>query len=205
MVVRKVKKSPTAQENEELRRDMEGLFRNLQDIQQTLLKLRRKRGLRSILSAKRDSDNLEALQRQVRHARSTFEAGLAVSTNTAVGELVDGMDSMRLQIMAALTTLNEPLRTDHSTPTLTGSTEVSALPQIDVVLAPESHSSTKQWVSVEVDLDRATHKRGAAVYLLPYMGAYFFFCPPRSQRSQKDWSDRGLIRTYRGMFITDRT
>ncbi|KAE9384521.1 hypothetical protein BT96DRAFT_929245 [Gymnopus androsaceus JB14] len=177
MVVRKVQKSPTAQENEEICRDVEGLFRNLQDIQQTLLKLRRNHGLRLVLFAKKDSDNLEALQRRVQHARNTFEAGLAVSTNIAVCEIVGSIDSiMRLQ-MTALTILNqEPLRTYHST--LTGSTSsggVSALPQIDVILAPESHSSRKQWVSVEVDLDRATHKRGAAVYLLPYMGAYFFF------------------------------
>ncbi|KAE9390664.1 hypothetical protein BT96DRAFT_925774 [Gymnopus androsaceus JB14] len=181
MVVRKVKRSPTAQENEELRRDMEGLFRNLQDIQKTLLKVTSKRGLRSVLSAKRDSDNLEALQRRVQHARNTFEGGLVVSTNiaavstiTAVGELVDGMDSMRLQIMALTTSNQEPLRTD-STVTGSASSELSALPQIDVVLAPESHSSRKQWVSVEVDLDRATHKRGEAVFLLPYMAAYFFF------------------------------
>ncbi|KAE9393129.1 hypothetical protein BT96DRAFT_232526 [Gymnopus androsaceus JB14] len=73
MVIRKVKRSPTAQENEELRRDMKGLFRNLQDIQNTLLKLRRKYGLRSVLFSKRDSDNLEALQRRVQHARNTFE------------------------------------------------------------------------------------------------------------------------------------
>ncbi|KAE9399246.1 hypothetical protein BT96DRAFT_704351 [Gymnopus androsaceus JB14] len=108
MVVRKVKRSPTAQENEELRRDMEGLFRNLQDIQETLLKLRRKHGLglRSVLFAKRDSDNLEALQRRVQHARSTFEAGLVVSISTTVCEIVGGMDSMRLQMMALTTTLN---------------------------------------------------------------------------------------------------
>ncbi|KAE9389285.1 hypothetical protein BT96DRAFT_406979 [Gymnopus androsaceus JB14] len=168
MVVRKVKRSPTAQENEELRRDMEGLFRNLQDIQETLLKLKGKQGLRSLLFSKRDSDNLEALQRRVRDARSTFEAGLAVSTNIAVCD-------MRLQIMALTTSNQEPLCTDHSTLTGSTSSELSALPQIDVILAPESHSSTKQRVSVEIDLDRATHKRGAAVYLLPYMGVYFFF------------------------------
>ncbi|KAE9409471.1 hypothetical protein BT96DRAFT_984546 [Gymnopus androsaceus JB14] len=180
MVVRKVKRSPTAQENEELRRDMDALFRNLQDIQKTLLKLRRKHRLRSVLFAKKDSDNLEALRRRVQHARSTFEAGLAVSTNIAVCEMVGGMDSVRLQMMT-LTTLNqEPLRTEslkHSTLADSASSKLSALPQIDaaaVILAP-SHSSRKHWVSVEIDLDRATHKRSTAVYLLPYMGAYFFF------------------------------
>ncbi|KAE9393120.1 hypothetical protein BT96DRAFT_1023191 [Gymnopus androsaceus JB14] len=156
MVLRKVKRSPTAQENEELRRDMEGLFRNLQEIQETLLKLRRKRGLglRSVLFVKRDSDNLAALQRRVQHARSTFEAGLVVSISTAVCEIV------RLQMMS-LTTSNEPLRVEspkHTTLAGSASSEFSVLPQIDaaaVVLAPESHSLR---VFVEIDLDRASHK-----------------------------------------------
>ncbi|KAE9393102.1 hypothetical protein BT96DRAFT_1023186 [Gymnopus androsaceus JB14] len=186
MVVRKVKRSPTAQENEELRRDMEGLFRNLQDIQETLLKLRRKHGLglRSVLFSKRESDNLEALQRRVQHARSTFEAGLVVSTNIAVCEIV------RLQMMSLTTSNQEPLRVEspkHITLAGSASSELSALSQIDaaaVILAPESYSSRKQWVSlsVEVDLDRASHKHhrashkhGTAVSLLPYMGVYFFF------------------------------
>ncbi|KAE9393123.1 hypothetical protein BT96DRAFT_232300 [Gymnopus androsaceus JB14] len=73
MVVRKVRKSPTAQANEEIRRDVEGLFQNLQEVQNTLLKLRKKHGLRLILFAKRDSDDLEALQRRIQLARSTFE------------------------------------------------------------------------------------------------------------------------------------
>ncbi|KAE9391117.1 hypothetical protein BT96DRAFT_321517 [Gymnopus androsaceus JB14] len=73
MVLRKVQKSPAAQENEELRRDVEGLFQNLLDVQKTLLKLRKHDGLRLVPFAKRDSENLEALQRRVQHARSTFE------------------------------------------------------------------------------------------------------------------------------------
>ncbi|KAE9383484.1 hypothetical protein BT96DRAFT_45667 [Gymnopus androsaceus JB14] len=168
MVLRKVKRSPTAQENE-LRRDMEGLFQNLQDIQETLLKLRRKRGL-AVLFAKKDSDNLEALQRRIQHARSTFEAGLAVSTNIAVCEIV------RLQMMSLTTSNQEPLRVEsptHTTLAGSASSELSVLPQIDaaaVVLAPESHSLR---VSVEMNLDRASHSK--AVSLLPYMGVYFFF------------------------------
>jgi len=172
MVIRKVKRSPTAQENEELRRDMEGLFRNLQEIQETLLKLRRKRGLglRSVLFVKRDSDNLAALQRRVQHARSTFEAGLVVSISTAVCEIV------RLQMMSLTTSNQEPLRVEspkHTTLAGSASSEFSVLPQIDaaaVVLAPESHSLR---VSVEMNLDRASHSK--AVSLLPYMGVYFFF------------------------------
>ncbi|KAE9402685.1 hypothetical protein BT96DRAFT_936948 [Gymnopus androsaceus JB14] len=60
MVVRKVQKSPIDQENEELRRDVEGLFQNLQDVQKTVLKLRKRHGLRLVPFAKRNSDNLEA-------------------------------------------------------------------------------------------------------------------------------------------------
>lgn len=41
----------------------------------------------------------------------------------------------------------------------------------------DQQQSFKQWVAVrvEVDLNRASHRRGKVVSLLPYMGAYFFF------------------------------